>query len=249
MPELNSEPKTKTARDPQPLTPEYHKARKQLMLWAAVLFVWELVGIDLQKAKEAGGSTGALIAALKSPQAVPWVLLALTLYFVFKLRIEWGQCNQTRRKVVESRLDYYSALAVAGAALALYIIQTISRAQVANLVQEPTSRLSSLLAGTTLTTAVAWCGYFLWERFAIHTRKRNDLILIAAFGIALGALPMVSLLRFRPRQWSYLLLGAGIGAVIWTPALRYSAKKTRRYYSMPEQEVTPESVVNSPGDA
>lgn len=230
MPELELEPKTKTARDPQSLTPEYHKARKQLMLWAAVLFVWELVGIDLEKAKEAGGSTGALIGALKSPQAVPWVLLVLTLYFIFKLRIEWGQCNQTRRNVVESRLDYYSAFTVAGAALTLYIIQTISRAQVANLVQVPTSRSNSLLAGTMLTMGVAWCGYFLWERFALHTKKRNDLILIAAFGIAIGALPMVTLLRLRSPQWRYLLLGAGIGAIILTPALRYSAKKMRRYY-------------------
>src|SRR5438552_4102710 len=59
--------------DPKALTPEYHKARKQLMLWAAILFIWELVGIDLEKAKEVGGNAGALITAIKSPQAVPWV--------------------------------------------------------------------------------------------------------------------------------------------------------------------------------
>ena len=57
--------------EPKALTPEYHKARKQLMLWAGILFIWELVGIDLERAKEAGGNAGSVIAALKSPQAIP----------------------------------------------------------------------------------------------------------------------------------------------------------------------------------
>ncbi|HEX3145973.1 MAG TPA: hypothetical protein VHQ64_18510 [Pyrinomonadaceae bacterium] len=36
--------------DPKPLSAEYHKAHKQLMLWSAILFIWESVGIDLEKA-------------------------------------------------------------------------------------------------------------------------------------------------------------------------------------------------------
>lgn len=75
----------KPPRDPQALSIEYHKARKQLMLWAGILFIWELVGIDLEKAKESGGNAGAIISAIKSPQAVPWVLLILVVYFAFKL--------------------------------------------------------------------------------------------------------------------------------------------------------------------
>src|SRR5690242_17142706 len=80
-------------RDPQALSTEYHKARKQLMLWAAILFIWELVGIDLDKAKDAEGYAGALIKSIKSPQAVPWVLTAIVIYFLFKCSIEWGQCH------------------------------------------------------------------------------------------------------------------------------------------------------------
>src|SRR5215470_10836100 len=96
MPE-ESLPKAKSARDPQALTSEYHRARKQLMLWAGILFIWELVGIDLEKAKEAGGNAGAIITAIKSPQAVPWALLILVAYFLFKTSIEWFQCSGLRR--------------------------------------------------------------------------------------------------------------------------------------------------------
>ena len=47
------------------MSSEYHKARKQLMLWAGILFIWELIGIDLEKAKDAGGNFGAIIGATK----------------------------------------------------------------------------------------------------------------------------------------------------------------------------------------
>jgi hypothetical protein len=65
-----SEPK-REAREPRSLSTEYHKARKQLMFWAAILFIWELVGVDLEKAKEAGGNAGAIIGALKMHPIFP----------------------------------------------------------------------------------------------------------------------------------------------------------------------------------
>src|SRR5260221_11931059 len=99
------EPEIKLARHPSPLSTAYHKARKQLMLWAAILFIWELVGIDLDKAKEAGGNAGAIIGAIKSPRAVPWALFILVVYFSFKLRIEWRQCIETRKSVREAKQD------------------------------------------------------------------------------------------------------------------------------------------------
>jgi hypothetical protein len=109
MSESEQEARPKPIRDPQALSSEYHKARKQLMLWAGILFIWELVGIDLDKAKEAGGNAGAIVGAIKAPQAIPWAFLILIVYFGFKLRIEWGQSNQLRRQMRESRMDYYSA--------------------------------------------------------------------------------------------------------------------------------------------
>src|SRR5206468_11808170 len=103
-----SEPK-REPREPRALSTEYHKARKQLMLWAGILFIWELVGIDLEKAKEAGGNAAAIIGAIKSPQAVPWVLLILVGYFLFKVIIEWYQCSKAPREVVVARIDFRSS--------------------------------------------------------------------------------------------------------------------------------------------
>jgi RsiW-degrading membrane proteinase PrsW (M82 family) len=65
------------------------------MLWAAILFIWEFVGIDLEKAKETEGYAGALIKSIKSPQAIPWVLLALVIYFLFKCSTDGLSAMQT----------------------------------------------------------------------------------------------------------------------------------------------------------
>jgi hypothetical protein len=130
MPE--SETKKLAAREPRALSTEYHKAHKQLMLWATILFIWELVGVDLGKAKDAGGNVGPVVTALKSPQAVPWVLLILVLYFLFKCSIEWAQCHPERRKVRFARIDFISAWIVSVAAISLYIGQAVSRVQFAD---------------------------------------------------------------------------------------------------------------------
>lgn len=139
-------PLARPAREPQALSGEYHKARKQLMLWAGILFIWELVGIDLEKAKEAGGNAGAIITSIKSPQAIPWVLLVLVAYFLFKVWIEWNQCHGARRETLASRLDYRSAWVVAFLAVLLYVYQTISRIQVADVVQG-SNRFTSVAVG------------------------------------------------------------------------------------------------------
>jgi hypothetical protein len=136
---VENKPPSKSTRDPQALSSEYHKARKQLMLWAGILFVWELVGIDLEKAKETGGNAGAIITAIKSPQAIPWVLLILVAYFLFKTTIEWHQCSLARRRLRVSRVDFISAWVVSLGAYVLYLVQAVKKVQVADVVQGPTS--------------------------------------------------------------------------------------------------------------
>ena len=143
MPEETKETATlkpKAAIHPKELSSEYHKAHKQLMLWATVLFIWELVGVDLGKAKDVGGNIGPIVNALKSPQAVPWVLLILVIYFLFKCSIEWAQCRTERRKLPFARADFVSGWIVALAAITLYIAQTISRIQFADLLKNRGTR-------------------------------------------------------------------------------------------------------------
>jgi len=119
-------PDEKRQIDPTPLSPEYHKAHKQLMLWAAILFIWELVGIDLDRAKEAGGNVGAIVSAIKSPQAVPWVLMILVAYFLFKTTVEWYQCSSARRSLRVAKIDFAAAWIVPLTAYALSSYQRIS---------------------------------------------------------------------------------------------------------------------------
>ena len=149
-----SNPPAQPARDPKALTPEYHKARKQLMLWAGILFIWELVGIDLDKAKDSGGNAGAIITAIKSPQAVPWVLVILVGYFSFKLWVEWQQCEPRRRIVKAARIDLGSAWAVASVAVTLYAYQAISHIQLADLLQS-SKRAQSVLFGLSLILPIS----------------------------------------------------------------------------------------------
>ena len=125
-------PPLRRPRDPSALTSEYHKAHKQLLLWSGILFIWELIGVDLDKAKEVGGNVGAAVSILKSPQAVPWALVILVIYFTFKVAVEWNQNHEDRRKNNYARSDYISALSVAGIAVALYFAQTVNHLQVAN---------------------------------------------------------------------------------------------------------------------
>jgi hypothetical protein len=117
------------------------------MLWSSLLFIWELVGIDLEKAKETGGNAGAIITAIKSPQAIPWVLLILVIYFVFKTTVEWYQNNVVRRSLRASRVDFASGWIVALIAVGLYIAQTIARAQLADVVQARPGTAVQILVG------------------------------------------------------------------------------------------------------
>lgn len=135
---MKDESKAAQLPDPPALADEYHKARRQLMLWSGILFAWELVGVDLGKAAQADGTIGAVVNAIKSPQAVPWVILILVAYFVFRLSVEWLQSSHSRRTLRVARVDFGSCLAVAVIAYALYFGQRIAQVQFADYFLTPT---------------------------------------------------------------------------------------------------------------
>lgn len=164
---------SKAFREPRALTTEYHKARKQLMLWAAILFIWALVGIDLEKAKEAEGYAGALVKSIKSPQAVPWVLFALVIYFLFKCSIEWGQCQPERRQVRLARADFMSAVIVSCSAIALYIWQAVSRVQFADVVQSRPKLFLALIYGMILGTSLTFAAHEFRRYLSRRRAKRK----------------------------------------------------------------------------
>ena len=229
----NREKKPASTREPRALSSEYHKARKQLMLWAGILFIWELIGVDLNKASEAGGNIGTIINSIKSPQAVPWVLLVLIGYFVVKLRIEWRQCSEARRQVAEAKQDYYIAFIIAGVACVLYFGQAIIHIQFADYFSSAMGYLTSarsyltswssvvigILAGIGLARGVrAIHGYlnssvssgYLGEEFRWAFVLWAPLVLLGAF--------LISLLTGWEINWTAMLTTMSVVSAIYLAA-------------------------------
>lgn len=178
------------------------------MLWAGILFVWELVGVDLNKAVATGGNIGTIVNSIKSPQAVPWALLILVLYFLFKCSIEWAQCHVDRRRVLFARIDFVSAWFLSVAAIALYIGQAISHVQFADLLQDPNKRWP--LAFGVVSGIFFVMGIFLLsvERFRPGFEAYVALVLgIAPFILGFIILKVTGI----PLRWAYWLIGVSLG--------------------------------------
>lgn len=239
MPEPEPQNKSKPARDPQALTSEYHKARKQLMLWSGILFVWSLIGIDLEKAKEAEGNTGALIKSIKSPQAVPWALLIMVGYFIFKLRIEWRQSNENRRRVREAKQDYYSACIVAAVACLLYVGQTISRIQIADAIRSNAGSSWSLFWGFTMFLMMiptVRSVLRLRDRWRFLFLKSSVLRKIQTWAVWVGEVVLalylvkVSVSVFRHEvEWRFALVGIFFGSTVGLLVIFFPAIYKRLY--------------------
>ncbi len=217
-----SDPKptaAKREREPSALSSEYHKAHKQVMLWATILFIWELVGVDLDKAKDAGGNVGPVVTALKSPQAVPWVLLILVFYFLFKCSVEWAQCHPDRRKIRFARIDFSSAWMVSTGAIALYVGQALSRVQLADAVTQERKGISvttGLCSGMALGLV---CGMF-WRWYSARGKTGDRFRLVGFITMLIAALfyvgSIVALARpFNPKYTTIsLVLGLPLGLII-----------------------------------
>jgi hypothetical protein len=196
----NPTPPPRRPRDPSALTSEYHKAHKQLLLWSAILFIWELIGVDLDKAKEAGGNVGAAVSILRSPQAVPWALVILVVYFFFKLTLEWNQNAEERRRNRSAQVDFGSALVIAGVSLALYAAQTVSHQQVANGVAVP-SLVVGFLFPLTLSALILG---LMGERFGLLWQ-----IVASVWTLTVVSIGVFALLG-NGRQSLWALLGLGL---------------------------------------
>jgi hypothetical protein len=105
----------------------YNHARKAYGLVSALLIAWELIGVELD-----ASPIESVKLKLKSPQAAPYVLVALIVYFGFRLTIEWYQSDIRRRQLRASRIDLIVAHAIATASLLLYAYQAASQVQFAN---------------------------------------------------------------------------------------------------------------------
>lgn len=182
------------------------------MLWAAILFVWELVGIDLEKARESEGYVGALIKSIKSPQAIPWALLIVVAYFLFKCTIEWHQCSKARRRTRASRIDYFSGWLASLMAGALYFGQTISHIQIADILQRPGKW--AILLGFFVGVLLVVIAFAVWGLYSVGWNKEDWVMTPSTFLLMLLLLFGAPLFGIHV-DWALLLIGIATSVVVF----------------------------------
>ncbi len=95
-------------------------------MFAGLLLAWELVGIRLTEEPLTNFKL-----MLKSPEAAPFVLIALVTYFSFRITVEWLQCDLGRRALKVAKIDFAMAHTLAVVSIGLYGLQRTADFQVA----------------------------------------------------------------------------------------------------------------------
>jgi hypothetical protein len=163
-------PKTET---PTEFSDAYHKARRQLTLYSAILIAWEYVGIRLGSKDLDPIIVKVPIAETKvrieHPEVIPIIILLLIIYFIIRFTIEWHQNDIERRKRKVSRIDFYLSNSLAVFAIILFIFQNLSNFRLANIVT--ISAVSSLIFG------LGGALFFIFIRYLPVTRKIVDSVI------------------------------------------------------------------------
>jgi hypothetical protein len=119
-------PSLQLAEQPPALTEAYHKARRSYVLFSALLIAWELIGFEVPEVPLEN-----IKVAVKSPQAIPFVLLVLIGYFGLRTIQEWFQCDAERRKNKWALSDLLSANCIAATAFFVYLTQRLLEVRLA----------------------------------------------------------------------------------------------------------------------
>jgi lipid-A-disaccharide synthase-like uncharacterized protein len=185
----------------------YENARTAYGLSSALLLAWALIGVELDPAP-----VQSFKITLKSPQAVPYVLVALVAYFAFRLIIEWFQTELERRKRTASRVDFAVAHLLGASAVLLYFIQVLLHVQVAN---KPDS-FAALDVGVFMGAALS-----MWERW----RSQADWRILVGRALASLSLGLFLLLLFENgvnRALFTLPLGLLVGIAADRAVMRFA---------------------------
>jgi lipid-A-disaccharide synthase-like uncharacterized protein len=180
----------------------YDDARKAYGLASGLLLAWTLIGIDLDKNSWLSVNIGI---GPKSPQAVPWVLVALIAYFAFRFTIEWRESDAKRRNLLPSRIDFGVAHVIGGGAVLLYTIQSLAGIRLADRVS------GGLLGAFVLGTAwgfVFSVGVFR-EKGAIGIKTRR-----AALWLLILLVGTTSMTLFLSGVQSVLNMSLVVGLVV-----------------------------------
>ena len=184
------------------VTEEYAHARRAYGLISALLMAWELIGVELESSPVENFKI-----TIKSPQAAPYVLIVLILYFSVRTTIEWYQIDVRRRNLFVSRFDFAMAHVIAGAALGLFAVQTLLRIQIANNIVP--GKIAAIATGSFIAAA-------LFAFLSPSLRKglsRSQRIRALSLAI-IGVLAACAFVRKTSSIWDFLLGFASASGVM-----------------------------------
>jgi hypothetical protein len=101
------------------LTENYYKARKSHIVVSGLLLTYVLVGFAVP---EDGRLIPYTTITLKNPAALPVIFSTLLMYSAYRITIEWNQCDERRRAMTVSRVDFLVAHVLGLFSVAAYLI-------------------------------------------------------------------------------------------------------------------------------
>lgn len=110
------------------MTDAFRRARKNYILFAALFIAWELIGFELEDR-----ASSMVNVTIKSPEAAPWVLVILVIYFSYRLSIEWMQLEQRIKDTLPIRIEMAVSHCIAIFPIGLWSFQKVSNSQISHM--------------------------------------------------------------------------------------------------------------------
>ncbi len=199
---------------PPSLTGEYYKARRQLVLWSGIFFIWQTVGIDIPNLGGSAGILGSLAKALESPEYIPWIMFTLVLYFIYRFVIEWYHCPPQRRDLKVSQIDFSVGILISSSSVILYLIQLAINMRLVDMLFN-----SQTLAGLTVGCIIVY-SIILARFYPKYIVMRKSIIAVGLKYyfikklIPLSILFLISVSLFTSSEFSGVLFFIGLGLAL-----------------------------------
>lgn len=165
----------------QPQLPDpYRKTRRWYVFLSSLLLIYAAIGLELvAKPIEGKPASTELIfypnvleglgIKILSPQAAPWVLFFLVLYFANRVDVEWRLCAQEILQFPPTWRDHMISHGLAVIAIAYPVIQWILDRQIADYLfpkssLEKNTELYTLLLGACLASLVILPSIIMWKK-------------------------------------------------------------------------------------